>query len=469
MAPAVSEQDLEFTEVPCPSVQDKALAPLAEEAAQLLVARQETVTVFDATTGGLIQACFLARPGASKYATCAANTISTRRSVQLLGEPLVAQLTSTRPTDAASYKASKRTATLAVAREMRRAVGATWCIVESGACGPTFSFPGIDKGFTAICVSGPLERAVWVESGHADREANMWGFTKAAFDLLYSCLKDASDKSLPAILQAPKVFEFKSDHFRGVTIDIAADSRASVSEFSAQLKSCLAEWADEGKRGIWFKVPLNCARFVGPLTAERFKFHHAKEEYVMLTRWLEESPSKLPRYSFTQIGVGGAVVNSKNEVLMIQEKIQADANFQGLWKLPGGLADPGEDLATAGSREVLEETGVASEFEGVVSLRHGHGMRFGQGDIYCVVRLRALSEEIKLCPEEIAAARWMSLEEIEKLVPKEKKASMAGCVSPTTFKVIQEAVNGSLIQGTVMPSTAGKSVMVYTAKGLSKA
>merc|ERR1712007_94952 len=83
---------------------------------------------------------------------------------------------------------------------------------------------------------------------------------------------------------------------------------------------------------------------------------------------LEESPNKLPRYSFTQIGVGGAVVNSKNEVLMVQERTVADANFQGLWKLPGGLADPGEDLAVAAGREVLEETGVQTELVGVVSI-----------------------------------------------------------------------------------------------------
>merc|ERR1712151_1106254 len=131
-------------------------------------------------------------------------------------------------------------------------------------------------------------------------------------------------------------------------------------------------WAEKSKRGIWFKVPLSCARFVPPLTAEGFKFHHAQPEYVMLARWLEESPSKLPRYGFTTIGVGGAVVNSKNEVLMVQERLVENANFQGLWKLPGGLAEPGEDLAAAAGREVLEETGIRTEFVGVVSMRHAH-------------------------------------------------------------------------------------------------
>merc|ERR1712079_311733 len=151
--------------------------------------------------------------------------------------------------------------------------------------------------------------------------------------------------------------------------------------------------------------------------------------------------------------------NSKNEVLMIQERINAEAKFQGLWKLPGGLADPGEDLAVAGCREVQEETGVPSEFVGVVSFRHSHGVRFGQGDIYFAIRLRSLSDDIKIDPEEIGDARWMSLDNIAKLVPTEKKANMGGCVSSTTYQIIKHALTGAVINGAGMPNTAGVQVM----------
>jgi hypothetical protein len=34
-----------------------------------------------------------------------------------------------------------------------------------------------------------MERTITVETGKADREANMWTFTKAALDLLEACLK----------------------------------------------------------------------------------------------------------------------------------------------------------------------------------------------------------------------------------------------------------------------------------------
>lgn len=263
-----------------------------------------------------------------------------------------------------------------------------------------------------------------------------------------------------------KMYESKEDRFSGVNVDIGSDCAASASDFAAELKASLAEWKEKKKRGIWFKVPISCARFICPLVDEGFTFHHAKPSYAMLVRWLEDSPSKLPQYGFTQVGVGGCVVNSKEEVLMIQERTNADARFQGLWKLPGGLADPGEDLAVTAGREVSEETGIKTELHGVVSIRHAHNVRFGQGDLYCVVRLRALSEEITIDPEEIVDARWMSFEEIQSRVPTEKKETMAECVTSTTCAIIKEALRGSLIQGTPMPSAVGGMTMMYTAANL---
>ena len=73
------------------------------------------------------------------------------------------------------------------------------------------------------------------------------------------------------------------------------------------------------------------------------------------------------------------------------------------------LSYPGEDLADTARREVLEETGIQTEFVSVLCFRHQHKYKFGQSDIYFVCHMRALSSEIKTCPQEIEACQWMDV------------------------------------------------------------
>ena len=60
-----------------------------------------------------------------------------------------------------------------------------------------------------------------------------------------------------------------------------------------------------------------------------------------------------------------------------------------LWKFPGGLVDEGETIQTAAIREVWEETGVKSEFIGVLGFREQLNFRFGQGDLYFTCLMQA--------------------------------------------------------------------------------
>jgi ADP-ribose pyrophosphatase YjhB (NUDIX family) len=68
------------------------------------------------------------------------------------------------------------------------------------------------------------------------------------------------------------------------------------------------------------------------------------------------------------------VVNSRNEILCVRE---LRSNYRK-WKIPGGLAELGEQLDEAAIREVLEETGVPCSFMSVLGVRHTHGMQFGR-------------------------------------------------------------------------------------------
>ena len=138
---------------------------------------------------------------------------------------------------------------------------------------------------------------------------------------------------------------------------------------------------------------------------------------------------------------------------------------QGAWKLPGGLADPGEDFATTVAREVREEVGVEAELDGVVSMRHAHDRRFDQGDLYVVVRLRAASDEICLDTGELADARWMSRAEIEAIVEtaEDKGQPLDGKVSSGNWEMIDNALSGRLIEGVTIFNSKGQPTMMYKA------
>ena len=327
-----------------PMVTPGPVAPLAEAAAEALRARSHTVAVFESTTGGLIQAALQAVPGASVYTTCGAVTYHSSRAVAVLGSDMSAPRAST----GEGYVNAKKQLTARIARRMRGEVGAQWCISESGACGPTFNVTDISTGFTVITVTGPIERSVLVESTHARREDNMWGFAKAALDLLLECVESTPMSSAPDEMSASSADSAllcaQEDRYGGVEIEVPESARSTGPlSFQHSLRRRIQLWVAAGKRGLWLKLPLACSHFVGMACDEGFSFHHAQPGYVLLTRWLPpDMASPLPSYAFTQIGVGGVVVNTAGEVLMVKERVSPVPLFQGCWKLPGGLADPGE-------------------------------------------------------------------------------------------------------------------------------
>jgi hypothetical protein len=53
-----------------------------------------------------------------------------------------------------------------------------------------------------------------------------------------------------------------------------------------------------------------------------------------LKAWLPETKNKLPYGPIFSVGVGGFVVNDKNEVLVIKEKTGPAVK---IWKVPGAI------------------------------------------------------------------------------------------------------------------------------------
>jgi nicotinamide-nucleotide amidase len=78
------------------------------------------------------------------------------------------------------------------ARAIRQRLGTTWGLSETGATGPTGNRYGDAAGHGCFAVVGPgIERAITLETGHGDREKNMWTFAKAALDLFEKTLRTA--------------------------------------------------------------------------------------------------------------------------------------------------------------------------------------------------------------------------------------------------------------------------------------
>jgi nicotinamide-nucleotide amidase len=73
---------------------------------------------------------------------------------------------------------------LLLARRMRERLGAVWGLGETGATGPTGNRYGDPAGHTCIAIAGPVERAVTLRTGSAERLANMDVFAETALDLL---------------------------------------------------------------------------------------------------------------------------------------------------------------------------------------------------------------------------------------------------------------------------------------------
>jgi nicotinamide-nucleotide amidase len=149
--------------------------PLAEKIAARLIARKETVAVAESSTGGLIAAALLTVPGASAYFLGGAVVYTKASRLALLGIG-DAEIKGLRPATEAYA--------LLGARRMREKLGATWSLSETGATGPSGNRYGDAAGHTCMAVTGPVERAITLETGSADRAANMDAFARRALELL---------------------------------------------------------------------------------------------------------------------------------------------------------------------------------------------------------------------------------------------------------------------------------------------
>jgi nicotinamide-nucleotide amidase len=161
----------------------ESLTSLGSAVGALLTERRQTLAVAESSAGGLINAALVAVPGASAYylGGCVVYTATGR---EVLG--------GIAPQEMKGMRSASAPYAQLLARRTRERLGTTWALSETGASGPSGNRYGDAPGHACIAVSGPVDAVVTIETGHGDREANMWTFARRAIELLEDCMRKAA-------------------------------------------------------------------------------------------------------------------------------------------------------------------------------------------------------------------------------------------------------------------------------------
>ena len=204
------------------------------------------------------------------------------------------------------------------------------------------------------------------------------------------------------------ILKSKADPFGGIILEpdhLPIDSKT----FANHLEISISHWQTTISKLVWLKLMISQSNLIPAAVKLGFNFHHTSEESLMLVFRLK-SNAFIPPFASHYIGIGGVAINSNKEILVVREKYGRRGQINQL-KLPGGAINSDEHLVDGVIREVLEETGVQTEFVSISSFRHIHEYRYRKSDIYFVALLKPLSNEITPQTEEIEECKWMPLQE----------------------------------------------------------
>jgi len=192
------------------------------------------------------------------------------------------------------------------------------------------------------------------------------------------------------------------DPYNGITID-KKDLPKTEMEFERNL-SLLIDEVNDRRNLIWIYIGIEKSDFIPIAIKKGFVFHSCDEDYILIVKKLKDN-IVIPTCANHTLGVGAVVINEKNELLVIKEKI---SNIG--YKLPGGHIDNGEMISNALEREVLEETGIVVEFESIISLGHFFPHQFHKSNLYVLCTAIPKTYEINIQDtHEIIDAKWIDV------------------------------------------------------------
>lgn len=140
-------------------------------------------------------------------------------------------------------------------------------------------------------------------------------------------------------------------------------------------------------------------------------------------------------------GAGAVIVNSHGQVLL---QHRAD---NGLWGIPGGLIEPGEEPADTAIREVYEETGLHIELERVVGVYGGRDffVTYNNGDQAAIIsilfRAHPVDETVAPFPKdgESLALKWFSPDALPENMEDRHRVRIGHALNdaPTFFQITE--------------------------------
>jgi 8-oxo-dGTP diphosphatase len=110
------------------------------------------------------------------------------------------------------------------------------------------------------------------------------------------------------------------------------------------------------------------------------------------------------------IGVGGIVFNEHDQILLIQRSQRPALH---LWSVPGGRQEPGESLAEACEREILEETGIAVKAVSIVAVVERRIEEFHYVIIDFLATLQSCDYAQPQAGGDAAQAKWVDIQQLK--------------------------------------------------------
>lgn len=201
------------------------------------------------------------------------------------------------------------------------------------------------------------------------------------------------------------MLEVEKDLYNGLIVNTTTIDESSDS-FKNSLTLLLIKAKADNKNLIWLDLTTNQNQHIAIALELGFEFHNCEPKRVMLTYQVKED-AYIPVPPTHTIGVGAVVINKKNELLMVRDRIHQN---DSIYKLPGGMVEHADSLNDGVEREVWEETGIKAKLIKMVSVLNSYPHKFNKSNMYIVFQLEALTTEINIIDtHEIEEAIWMPL------------------------------------------------------------